>query len=138
MYVITNRYRVTSTRNGATLVRDIRVPCRKDVFYEYEASHKGEKIINIEMIEDRLYTIIFSNGAICTSSGENLEEVVRNHTENMSDYDQVFGIYPVKIYDFRNRDIFWVDPDYAGRPDLIERAENGDDIRRAGLIIQNL
>lgn len=135
MYIITNRYRVTSTRNGATLVRDIRVPCREDVFYEYEASHKGEKIINIEMIEDRLYTIIFSNGAICTSSGENLEEVVRNHTENMSDYDQVFGIYPVKIYDFRNRDIFWVDPDYAGRPDLIERAENGDDIRRAGLII---
>ncbi len=138
MYIITNRYRVTSTRNGATLVRDIRVPCREDVFYEYEASHKGEKIINIEMIEDRLYTIVFSNGAICTSSGENLEEVVRNHTENMSDYDQVFGIYPVKIYDFRNRDIFWVDPDYAGRPDLIERAENGDDIRRAGLIIQNL
>ena len=138
MYIITNRYRVTSTRNGATFVRDIRVPCREDVFYEYEASHKGEKIINIEMIEDRLYTIIFSNGAICTSSGENLEEVVRNHTENMSDYDQVFGIYPVKIYDFRNRDIFWVDPDYAGRPDLIERAENGDDIRRAGLIIQNL
>ena len=138
MYIITNRYRVTSTRNGAALVRDIRVPCREDVFYEYEASHKGEKIINIEMIEDRLYTIIFSNGAICTSSGENLEEVVRNHTENMSDYDQVFGIYPVKIYDFRNRDIFWVDPDYAGRPDLIERAENGDDIRRAGLIIQNL
>lgn len=137
MYIITNRYRVTSTRNGAALVRDIRVPCREDVFYEYEASHKGEKIINIEMIEDRLYTIIFSNGAICTSSGENLEEVVRNHTENMSDYDQVFGIYPVKIYDFRNRDIFWVDPDYAGRPDLIERAENGDDIRRAGLIIQN-
>lgn len=82
--------------------------------------------------------MFFSNGAICTSSGENLEEVVRNHTENMSDYDQVFGIYPVKIYDFRNRDIFWVDPDYAGRPDLIERAENGDDIRRAGLIIQNL
>ena len=138
MYIITNRYRVTSTRNGATLVRDIRVPRREDVFYEYEASHKGEKIINIEMIEDRLYTIVFSNGAICTSSGENLEEVVRNHTENMSDYDQVFGIYPVKIYDFRNRDIFWVDPDYAGRPDLIERAENGDDIRRAGLIIQNL